>query len=299
LFEVLVLGTAAGGGFPQWNCSCPNCRLAREGTLSSRTQSSLAVSANGRDWHLVNASPDVALQLERFVRPRLNSRASTEARLSPIRSVFLTNADLDHTLGLLQLREGTGLDVTAPASVRSSLERGLSLSAVLGAYGGIRWHDASSDWHPADDHGLEVRAIPLPGGPPRYDAAAGGNDHGVGYLFRAGGAIAGIFPDVGRIDAGLRAILAECSQVWIDGTFWSDDEMLSLSGRTSLQMGHLPLSGPDGSLKALKGLEGRAAYLHINNTNPILRPDSAERIAVAAAGFRVAEDGEHAIVNLL
>jgi len=291
-----VLGTAAGGGFPQWNCACRNCRLARAGALPGRWQSSLAVSGNGRDWHLVNASPDVGHQLERFVRPRLAIAAGE--RDSPIRSVFLTNADLDHTLGLFQLRESGPCIVTAPPAVRTSLEHGLGLGRVLGAYGGIEWRDIPAEWAPVDDSGLEMRAINLSGGgPPRYDARAESGAHAVGYLFRAGGGTAGFFPDVARIDELLLAAIKECAHVWFDGTFWSEDEMRPFSGRTAAAMGHVPMGGDMGSLQALRGLgAGRVHYLHINNTNPVLRPDSAERLAVEAAGARIAGDGEHFVV---
>lgn len=256
-------------------------------------QSSLAISGNGRDWHLVNASLDIARQIEHFIRPSVGSGAA--ARQSPIRSVFLTNADLDHTLGLFQLREGGQIDVTAPAAVRDSLERGLSLGRVLGAYGGIEWRLAHTDWRTIDDSGLEACAVPLTGGkPPRYALDAISGAQSVGYLFRGGGATVGIFPDVACIDAALTDSLAQCDRCWFDGTFWGEDEMATLTGRTAADMGHVPISGAEGSLTALGALgEQRAAYLHINNTNPILRTDSAERRAVETAGVRVAEDGEH------
>lgn len=297
MLEVLVLGTAAGGGFPQWNCACVNCRLARAGELPARWQSSLAISGNGRDWHLVNASPDVARQLERFVWPRRAD--SSDLRTSPVRGVFLTNADLDHTLGLFQLREGGRLPVTAPANVRDSLERGLAMGRVLAAYGGVEWRDAAAEWREVDASGLEVRAVPLAGGgAPRYDAGAAGEGQAVGYLFRREGATVGVFPDVARLDASLRAVLATCDRVWFDGTFWAEDEMVPLSGRTASAMGHAPIGGPGGSLAALAELGAeRAAYLHINNTNPVLRPGSDERRAVEGAGVRIAEDGEHFVVS--
>jgi pyrroloquinoline quinone biosynthesis protein B len=296
LLEVLVLGTAAGGGFPQWNCACPNCRLARSGVLPERLQSSLAISGNGHDWHIINASPDVARQIERFVRPRLVS--SSAIRQTPVRSVFLTNADLDHSLGLFQLREGGRLSIMTTAAVQTSLARGLGIDRVLGAFGGLEWRPAPEEWQSVDDSGLEVRTVPLAGGgPPRFDAAAAPEGQAVGYLFRAGGGTVGIFPDVACIDETLQDELARCERVWFDGTFWSDGEMLDCNGRTALAMGHVPIGATGGSLETLTALGvGRVAYLHINNTNPILRPDSAERRAVEAAGVRVAEDGEHFVV---
>ncbi len=298
MLEVLVLGTAAGGGFPQWNCACPNCQLARAGVLPSRLQSSLAISGNGRDWHLVNASPDVTTQLERCIRPRLAPGAGIRDR--PLAGIFLTNADLDHTLGLFQLREGSPLRLTAPEAVRRSLEHGPGLSRVVGAYAGLEWRLAREEWLPVDESGLEVRCVPLRGGePPRYDQfPASEGSHAVGYLFRNGAAVAGVFPDVAILDAALMSELTGCGRIWFDGTFWDEDELarLTFSTRRARDMGHVPISGESGSLAALSALgPGRVSYLHLNNTNPILRPDSAERRALEAAGLRVAEDGEHAV----
>jgi pyrroloquinoline quinone biosynthesis protein B len=298
LLEVLVLGTAAGGGFPQWNCSCGNCRLVRAGKLPARLQSSLAISGDGLNWHLVNASPDVARQIELFLRPRL--APGDEARDSPVRSIFLTNADLDHTLGVFQLREGRPLTLTAPEAVRQSLDRGTGLSHVVGAYAGLKWMVATADWRRVDETGLEVRTVPLAAsGPPRYDVSAASGQHAVGYLFRNGGATVGIFPDVAVLDEALLAELAACERVWFDGTFWDEDELVRLgfSTRSAADMGHVPISGESGSLAALSALgPGRAAYLHINNTNPILRPDSEERKELEIANVCVAEDGGHFVV---
>lgn len=298
MLEILVLGTAAGGGFPQWNCACTNCRLARSGVLPHRFQSSVAISGNGRDWHLINASPDVTSQLEQFIRPRL---APDEARRGmPLGGIFLTNADLDHTLGVFHLREGRPLRLTAPEPVRESLERGPAPGRVLGAYAGLSWQSAREEWANVDGSGLEARCVPLAGGgPPRYDASADAGTHAVGYLFRNGGAPVGIFPDVAVLDAALLAELAACEQIWFDGTFWDEDELVRLgfSEHCAADMGHVPISGKNGSLVALSLLgRDRVAYLHINNTNPILRPDSEERKALEAAGLRVAEDGEHFVI---
>lgn len=255
----------------------------------------MAISGNGSDWHLINASPDITLQIERFIRPRLAPAA--DVRDAPFGRIFLTNADLDHTLGLFQLREGKPLSLTAPASVRQSLERGPGLGHVVGAYAGLRWQTASEEWLPVDETGLEVRCVPLVGsGPPRYDTSAAAGSHAAGYLFRNGGVVAGVFPDVAVLDAALLAEIAACERVWFDGTFWDEEELVRLgfSSRRAAEMGHVPISGESGSLAAFaKIAPGRVAYLHINNTNPILRPDSAERRALEMAGLRMAGDGEH------
>jgi pyrroloquinoline quinone biosynthesis protein B len=258
----------------------------------------VAVSGNGIDWHLVNASPDVTRQIELFVRPRL--RSGREARDTPVHTIFLTNADLDHTLGIFQLREGEPLTVTAPGVVRQSLERGPGMSVVLNAYAGLSWHPSPVEWRAVDDTNLEVRAVPLDGaGPPRYDREPAAGVHAVGYVFRQGGATVGFFPDVAVLTETLRAEIAVCDRVWFDGTFWDAEELVRLgfSGRNATDMGHIPISGDDGSLEFLSTLgPNRAAYLHINNTNPILRPDSDERKQVEAANVGIAGDGDHFIV---
>jgi len=302
MMEVLVLGTAAGGGFPQWNCVCSNCSDARRlhGGLLPRLQSSLAVRSDQGPWHLINASPDIGRQIERFLHSS-TSTSRSEQRSSPIASVALTNADLDHCLGLFGLREGPELRVIAPDGVRSSLIRDLHIDAVLNPYNGIRWAFTSEDWAPIDAHGLEIRAIPLKHAqPPRYDQHSATDApprcHGVGYQLRHRDhpGVIGVFPDVGWIDNDLLASLSECEIVFFDGTFWFDDEMpsLGLGTRSARDMGHVPMAGAGGSIEALTRLTGTSIYfLHINNTNPILRPDSAERKTLANQGMQVAEDG--------
>jgi pyrroloquinoline quinone biosynthesis protein B len=255
-----------------------------------RLQSSVAISDGAGGWHLVNASPDVTTQMELY----LKSSAKPALRGSPIREIFLTNADLDHTLGLLLLREGGLLRVTAPGGARQALVEGLRMDAVLSSFCGIEWSDASTGWR--DLGPLQVCAVPLAGSAaPRYAPGAPGV-HSVGYLFRdnQSGKVAGIFPDVPSLDDDLLAVLATCDAVFFDGTFWRDDELdhLGISGRTAREMGHVPISGTGGSLAALAQLRSTAcAYLHMNNTNPILDPASPERREVEAAGLRVAEDG--------
>lgn len=224
----------------------------------------------------------------------LKSEAKPALRGSPIRDIFLTNADLDHSLGLLLLREGGPLRVTAPAGARQALVEGMRMDAVLNSFCGIEWSEASSCWR--DLGPLQVRAVPLAGSSaPRYAPGASGV-HSVGYLFRdtRSGKQAGIFPDVSALDGGLLAVLATCDALFFDGTFWRDDELdhLGISSRTARAMGHVPISGKDGSLAALAPLRRPACvYLHLNNTNPILDPASPERREVEAAGLRIAEDG--------
>ena len=214
-------------------------------------------------------------------------------RSSPVSRVFLTNADLDHVLGLFLLREGGRLAVTAPSGVREALTEGLKVDGVLAPFGGIAWSDAPEEWSRIDDSALEIRAVPLPEAEaPRFAPDSAGC-HGVGYLFRdvQSQKTCGIFPDVARLDAALLKILAACDRVYFDGTFWDEDEMprLGLSPRRARDMGHLPVSE---SLGLLANHAVRAAYVHVNNTNPILRPGSPERCEIERRGLRVAEDGE-------
>lgn len=252
----------------------------------------MAVSGDGRRWFLVNASPDVTRQIERHLRPGME----TALRSSPIEEIFVTNADLDHSLGLLLLREGGRLRVTAPDGARQALSSGLNMEAVLGAFCGLDWIDAAEAWRDLGASGVQVRAVPLAGSePPRYAAEVKGT-HAVGYLFRDARTQkqAVIFPDVPCLTDDLLAVLAECDAVFFDGTFWCGDELKSIgiSSRTARDMGHVPISGDRGSLGPLAALRlPVCAYLHINNTNPILNPDSAQRREVETRGLVVAWDG--------
>ena len=293
--RVRVLGSAAGGGLPQWNCACRNCGLARCGAIPARTQSSVALSADGERWFLLNASPDLRAQIEAF--PPLQPSPET-MRGSPIEGVLVTNADLDHTLGLFALREGGGVRVHASEAVRQSLAGGLNLDAVLGAFSGITWTAPPETPEPlrrADGSasGLLYRAIPLSGKPPRFARPGGdGEGHVLAYELtdvRTGGRLL-FAPDVADFSAPLDAALERADAVLFDGTFWSQTELIDLgAGHLSAdEMGHWPVSE---SLPLLAKRPGqRRIYLHINNTNPMLDPDSPEHAAVQAAGIGVAED---------
>ena len=305
--QIRLLGTAAGGGVPQWNCNCLICREARIGTgrVIPRTQSSVAVSADDRHWFLLNASPDIRAQIESV--PALQAPAG-KMRGSPIEAVLLTNADLDHTLGLFLLREGEKLPVHATTQVQQSLTKGVSLSAVLSSFCGLEWIEPPMGVSPlpgrdGSPSGLLCQAIPVQGHQPRFIKSSSGHEAGsvIGYRIideQTGGRLL-FLPDVAVLDEKLSAELAECEVLLFDGTFWSEDEMQErgVGNLPASAMGHVPISGPAGSLKALAGLKIKhKIYVHINNTNPILLEDSPERATVTAAGCTIGEDGMELVI---
>lgn len=305
--QVRILGSAAGGGFPQWNCACPNCRLARAGNpaFKSRTQAQVAVSANGEAWFLLGASPDLRSQIESC--PDLHPRSQ---RNSPIAGVVLGGADLDHVLGLLLLRELQPLSVYATPSVQTIL-RG---NPVFGMLNRI---PRQADWISvspgkafslrapgAEASGLTCEAISLPGNYPAYvkdsEAALGMREEEavVGLVVHANGGHSKVgkslayFPTAAAISPDLLDRLKSADLLLFDGTFWSDDELIRVqgSGQTARQMGHLPVSGAMGSLELLSRLPMPKVYIHINNTNPMLNQESPEYRQVRDAGWQLAED---------
>jgi len=290
---VRVLGSAAGGGFPQWNCACPPCDAVRTGSRPARprTQSSIAVSPDHRRWFLLNASPDVHAQIERS--PALRPSAG---RAVPLEAVLLTDAELDHTLGLLLLREGRGLRLHCTEAVYEALHDVNSLLRTLETYCPVTWHPVV----PGDDvalcDGLSYRAFDVP----TTKRARFGPDDApgrvVGYrLSGEDGRSVVYLPGVQELTPGVLEAVDGCDCLLVDGTCWSDDELirLGLAARTSRDMGHMPIGGPDGSLARLSSPPAarRTLYLHINNTNPILIEDSPERRAVESHGMEVAVDG--------
>ncbi len=295
--RVVILGSAAGGGVPQWNCGCPNCRTARTAG-ATRTQSSVAVSTDLSRWVLLNASPDLRQQLA--ARPALWPRG---ARHSPISAVVLTDAEIDHTLGLLLLREaGTRLPVYAAAGVAGLLGRDWPLYRVLEGYAGVDARTLPEN-EPvvlrdggAQDLGLACTAVAVARRAPRYarEAPPGAFDVGVRLENTRTGAILAYVPTAGAVDEAVRRVAVGADLLLFDGTFWSDDELrrAGADAPTARTMGHLPIGGPDGSLALLPALGvKRTVLVHINNTNPILDPASPERAQVKAAGIAVGEDG--------
>lgn len=300
--RVRVLGSAAGGGFPQWNCGCPNCQGVRAGAIAAtaRTQESTAVSADGKAWFLLNASPEIRVQIESF--PALHPRGPRD---SPIAGILLTNGDLDHCLGLLSLRESYPLTVWATDRVRRGFTEDNVLYRTLERFQGqVTWRVLKPGREEAlvspggEPSGLAVEAVALPGKPPvhlmgRYPPDSEDN---VGFRIRerATGRVLAYLSGVADVTAAVRDAVAGAACVFFDGTFWSNDELIALGlGRQRAEdMAHLPVGGPGGSLARLADHRaGRRVYIHINNTNPILRDDSPERAAVEAAGWTVAHDG--------
>src|SRR6266581_4210618 len=297
--RVIILGSAAGGGVPQWNCGCRNCTEARH-TNRSRTQSSVAVSADGERWILLNASPDLRTQLaaHRPLWPPSGSRAT------PVGAVVLTDGEIDHTLGLLLLRESADrLPVYAPAGVTALLGDEWPLYRLLSAYSGVEPR-ALEEGRPialtdraGTPLGISCSATAVARRPPRYARALAPTPAAFDVALRltderTGGTL-GYVPTAGAIDDAVRRVAGGADLVLFDGTFWSDDELTAagVEAPTARAMGHLPVGGAGGSLELLPRLDAkRVVLVHINNTNPLLCRSSAERARVEAAGIVVGED---------
>jgi pyrroloquinoline quinone biosynthesis protein B len=299
-----VLGSAAGGGFPQWNCGCGNCRGLREGTVraTARTQESVAITNDGEHWFLLNASPEIRQQIEGF--PGLWPR---RPRHSPIAGILLGNGDMDHCLGLLSLRESHPLVVYAADAVRKGFCEGNVLYRTLQRFPDqVRWRALRPgleepllihEGEATRPSGLAVTALPVPGKRPLHLEGLGpaSPEDNLGFRIRetATGKTLAYLSAVGAIDERVRVAVAGADAVFFDGTFWSSDEMVAggLGTRRAEDMAHMPVGGPEGSLRFLENATGRCILIHVNNSNPILRDDSVERATVAAAGVEVAYDG--------
>ena len=298
--RIIVLGSGAGGGFPQWNCNCPNCAGLRAGTIkaSPRTQSSLAVSDGGSDWLLVNASPDLRAQLETC--PPLQPARSV--RDTAIAAVLIVDAQIDHSTGLLTLREHTKrLVVYCTPSVHSDLTTGYPLLTLLDHYCGV-------DWRPIDAiggvpidvpelPGIELHPLPLPSEAPPYSPRRHrpAEDDTIGLVFidKASGRRCLYAPGIGEWTDPIAREAERADCVLIDGTLWNDEELADRGAaeKTGREMGHLAQSGAGGMLARLAPLPGRKILIHINNTNPILDENSPERARLAEVGIEVAYDG--------
>ena len=296
---VQILGSAAGGGFPQWNCNCPNCRGLREGTLraQARTQSSIALSDDGVNWILCNASPDIRAQLQSFA-PLQPGRA---LRDTGIGAVILLDSQIDHTTGLLSLREGCPHQVWCTDMVHQDLTTGFPLFNMLSHWnGGLQWQRIGLDESFTVPACPALRFTPLPlrsAAPPysphRFDPHPGDNIGLIVEDLNTGGRLF-YAPGLGQVSEALLARMAQADCLLVDGTLWEDDEMQrrGVGTRTGREMGHLAQNGPGGMLEVLDGLNvARKVLIHINNTNPILDEGSPERAEVERRGVEVAFDG--------
>jgi pyrroloquinoline quinone biosynthesis protein B len=290
----IVLGSAAGGGFPQWNCCCPVCRLAWAGDrrVRARTQASLAVTGDGENWVLINASPDLPQQV-RHAKP-LHPRGGT--RGSPIKAVLLTGGEIDQVTGLLSLRERERFALCATAATLAALADN-AMFAVLPSDVVARRAVVPGE-RIVLPGGLQAQLFIVPGKLPLYlegdnPETASETAANVGVELSASEARLVYIPGAAAVTAAMTERLARAEVVFFDGTLFRDDEMIA-SGtgtKTGRRMGHMPIDGPDGSLAALGGVAARRIYVHINNTNPILVDGSPERAKVERAGWAVAEDG--------
>src|SRR5450755_2172030 len=304
MLRVVVLGAAAGGGVPQWNCGCPVCRTARtEHPELSSTQASIAVSADGDHWFLVNASPDLRQQL--IATPQLHPKAG-KLRHSPISGVILTNGEIDAVAGLLSMREGSPFTIYAHAKVLSILKAN-SIFNVLGEKNVRRqpievdraFEPTLPDGTPS---GIEILPFAVPGKSAWY---LEGNTHpgggtregdtlGLRVSDKASARYFYFLAACAEVTDDLRSRLAGAPLIFFDGTVWRDDELIAagLGNKTGQGMGHIAMSGDTGAIAALADLDiGRKIFLHINNANPVLLRDSAERKTAEHAGWQIPTDG--------
>lgn len=298
--KIRILGSAAGGGFPQWNCNCETCAGQRSGTLlaTARSQSSIAVSDNGQDWVLINASPDIRSQI--LATPDLQPNRAL--RDTGIKAVFLMDAQIDHVTGLLMLRESkVRLPIYCSARVKADLTSGFPIFNILEHYCGVDWHDVKPDGTTFTVDGIDhIEFAPFaltskapPYSPHRANPAPGDN---LGLVIRSTrtGKRALYAPGLGVIEPPVERAMRDADLILVDGTTWTDDEMSrrGVGSKLAREMGHLYQSGPGGMLEVLSAYpNARRVLIHINNTNPILVDNGPERALVAQHGVEVAQDG--------
>jgi pyrroloquinoline quinone biosynthesis protein B len=299
MLRLRVLGSGAGGGFPQWNCGCENCRAVRAGdpAFEPRTQDSIAASADGTAWVLLNASPDVLrqIQAQSILWPR-------EARHSPISAIVLTNGDLDHVLGLFSLRESQPFALYATQRVWDGLQQNLMMR-TLSRFSGqvvfrpLRLGEATPIEGPDGKvTGVLVEPFAAPGKPPVHlvSAFAPDPEDNVGLLVRDAGKACAAYATAARTASFLPEVVRGADALLFDGTFWSQDELVArgLGTARAADMAHVPMDGEQGSLEVLQAVDvGRRIYTHINNTNPVLRRGSRELQIVESRGWEIATDG--------
>jgi len=289
---IRALGAGAGGGLPQWNCNCTQCAAARRGDIPPMMQSSVAVSDDGAHWVVLNAAPDIRRQLA--ATPALHP---PELRGSPIRAVVLTNADVDHVAGLLTLREKTAFTLFATKSVLDVIRADRIFGVLDPALVSMVPIALDTPFSPLPNLQITPFAVPgkvalyLEGDGPVESGLVG--EHTIGLAIAQGRHTFTYVPGCAALPDDLVARLSQSDLLFFDGTVWQDAE-LQKSGvgtKTGGRMGHIPMDGPEGSLTRLSSLTARRVYIHINNTNPVLLPDSRERRIVQAQGWELAFDG--------
>jgi pyrroloquinoline quinone biosynthesis protein B len=304
MFRVVVLGAAAGGGVPQWNCGCPVCRMARTEHPELRsTQASIAISADGDHWFLINASPDLRQQL--IATPQLHPKAGT-LRHSPISGVILTNSEIDAVAGLLSMREGWPFTIYAHPRVLSILNSNSIFNVLNEKNVPRRPIEVNETFEPTlpdgSPSGIEILPFAVPGKSAWYlegkaHPAGGdgaGDTLGLRVSDRATGKYLYFLAACAHVTDDLKSRLGGASLIFFDGTVWRDDELIAagLGNKTGQGMGHIAMSGTNGAIEALAGLDiDRKIFLHINNSNPALLRDSAEREIVERAGWQIPADG--------
>jgi pyrroloquinoline quinone biosynthesis protein B len=302
--RIEILGSAAGGGFPQWNCNCRNCQSLRAGTFHGkpRTQTQVAVTVGAGDYYLLNASPDLRSQIEaaRFLHPRGSPRDS------PVKGVLLTGADVDQVVGLLSLRELQPFRIYCTPAVRRILQEDNSLFAMLSRVPDqVSWHEITPGQNfslldaAGNNSGICCEPFSVGTRSPAYVSAQRSatlrpEEALLGLILESSGKRMAYMPAVPVIDDALLQRLESADLVLFDGTFWSDDELIQVqgSGSTAREMGHVPVSGADGTLRKLARLRRpRTVFIHVNNTNPMLDESGPEHRDVSDAGWEIAEDG--------
>ncbi|MCR9146043.1 MAG: pyrroloquinoline quinone biosynthesis protein PqqB [Rhodobacteraceae bacterium] len=291
-FRAHILGAAAGGGLPQWNCGCENCNLARAGKIPSQTQSSLAITANGTSWAVLNASPDIRQQFA-----DASPLHPSDLRSLPLEAVLVTNGDIDHVAGLLTLREMQPFTLYATTGIHEVLAQNPMFDALNASV--VTRTSIALDTPFELVPGLTATLYAVPGKVPLYlegDEVQTDlmGDQTVGVELRTADKVVHYIPGCALLNDALASRLQGADLLFFDGTLWQDDEMVraGLSQKTGKRMGHMSMSGEDGSIAAFSGLEiGQKVYVHMNNTNPVLRPDSSEKARAEAAGWTIGQDG--------
>jgi pyrroloquinoline quinone biosynthesis protein B len=298
---IVILGSAAGGGFPQWNCNAPTSKGVREETIraKSRTQASIAVSVDGVRWLMINASPD-------FRQQQLNTKSlwpGRGLRDTPIKAVLLTSAEIDHVAGLLSMRESQAFTLWATTRVHEILAENPIFTALSTDHVDRQSFELETAWDIVGVDGplgLSIEPFSVPGKVPLFlEARSAGNLAGsagdtIGLRISQGGKVFFYIPGCAELTPALRARLRGAALVFFDGTLWTDDELVNLgiSAKTGHRMGHMSIDGADGTIAAFRDLDvQRKIFIHVNTTNPILDEESASHAAIRSAGWEVAEDG--------